>query len=803
MHKGARTSRVIAGILAVLGVVALGRRRARNAVVSAPAPPVRDPGAMRSTPISVSVTENAAKIGVEAAVSHGATPVAREDVSGISARSDMWRYLAPPLLAVVATATAIIEPACRPEVVAAGAFVIPGAALVWRPRGDPRLSVPARLALIIVVSLSVEVAIAVGMAWTGLWYPKPAAWCAAGACVLVFLVRTLHGFRTDPPIPEPDEDPDPVSETRLIASGTFAATAPAVAAVTLLVAGMIAWALSLHSIDITRLGTFGLPPVLPVQWYAALGVLVAGAVVTIWRMQFRPWLAAAYVGAVAIVLFVTVPVLFDMPQFAWAYKHIGVTEYIASHGATLPSHDIYQRWPGFFSLAAWLSSITRTDVLALARWNSPFFSLLDILLVAGLASVVTRDRRVWAMAALVFCVINWLGASYFSPQALAYAVAIVLLTLALSHVTTHARGVGSLRPRDLWRTLGWGTGDAKPGVFEPQPTFLLLMVGLDAVVVVTHQLTPYVLMLQLAALGICNAVRTRWVVLASAILPAAYLVPNLSFVERLYGPLFNGLNLFENAEVTPGAAEHRDFVAQHAGALLTLLVGVATALCVVRLARRWDLRMTIACALTAVAPAAILFGENYGGEATLRVFLFAVPWLAILIALGVATLRPRSRVIVSLAGTLVATWIFLYASYDTAATSLFPRSEVVASRYFYARAPQRSMLMLSGPSFPSWIGARYVDMVGVIGDSIPNLFALSRFQHRAPGPGDVSWIAAYLRRSAPHPFIVFSTSQELYARDFGPGSRRQMNVLERAVAQSSRYQLWYRNADTRIYRVIR
>ena len=94
-------------------------------------------------------------------------------------------------------------------------------------------------------------------------------------------------------------------------------------------------------------------------------------------------------------------------------------------------------------LSAFLTQITGLDSgLDLIGWAPVAFNLLylpPLLLVFRAAS---KDWRVVWLAAWIFYITNWIGQDYYSPQAFAYFLYLVILGVLL---TWFARG-----PRPIW-----------------------------------------------------------------------------------------------------------------------------------------------------------------------------------------------------------------------------------------------------------------------------------------------------------------------------------------------------------------
>ena len=71
-----------------------------------------------------------------------------------------------------------------------------------------------------------------------------------------------------------------------------------------------------------------------------------------------------------------------------------------------------------------------------AAWAELVFLLLDALLVMAAVKLITRNLRIAAGAALLFVVTNWVGQTYYSPQAFAYVLGLALIVIMLRQLTT-------------------------------------------------------------------------------------------------------------------------------------------------------------------------------------------------------------------------------------------------------------------------------------------------------------------------------------------------------------------------------
>ena len=133
----------------------------------------------------------------------------------------------------------------------------------------------------------------------------------------------------------------------------------------------------------------------------------------------------------------------DAPRLPWVYKHIAVTRYIETFGSVDPSIDIYHRWPGFFSFAAFLGeAIGYPDPVSYAQWAETVFPLINVVLILAIARSISRRRAWYWTAAIVFTICNWVGQSYFAPQALAFSLYLALTLIVLTYLRAEPRRLG-------------------------------------------------------------------------------------------------------------------------------------------------------------------------------------------------------------------------------------------------------------------------------------------------------------------------------------------------------------------------
>ncbi len=206
----------------------------------------------------------------------------------------------------------------------------------------------------------------------------------------------------------------------------------------------------------------------------------------------------------------------------------------------------------------------------------------------------------------------------------------------------------------------------------------------------------------------------------------------------------------------------------------------------------------------------MIFGQNYGGEASLRVILFSTPWCSALIAWALigtnaralAPKRVRATRTLVLAAVAAGGRRLPARLLRSGRAQPMPLSELQASDKLYAEGLSGSVVMLSGPNFPIRYGPRYRLFRGPQSDDDPNLLRTEYFRHRALGDKDVQDVINVLKAYSTRGYVVFSSTQETYAKIFKLTPPGELQNLEAAIGRSPRFRLWLKNKDTRIYELV-
>lgn len=413
----------------------------------------------------------------------------------------------------------------------------------------------------------------------------------------------------------------------------------------------------------------------------ATGFAVAAFAVAIRRGAFRLATGALIVTIVSVRL-PAVAAVTD-PIYAWTYKHLGVIDYIASTGhATPPTVDIYSGWPGFFAAFAWLQSVTGLSMLQVAQWFPLVLDLVSAAAVYSLARAVPVGRATALTASLISALINWVGQDYFSPQAISYVLALATIALLLH---------GRRRQVYAWASL---------------PLF--------AAITLSHQLTPFWLILIALALGLMGAIRPRWIGLVYGAISGGYLLLHRGSlvgqsVVNTTGPLETATNTAST--VASGSIDQLATALSARGVAVAVYVLCAIALVIAwrRGGQHW--RVARIGGILAFAPILLLTVQSYGGEGILRAYLYGVPGAALLLAqLGLSALwaaRPLARL---LAVAVVAAILIgsLNAIYGAWRIQVISSGAVAVTTYALKNIPDDAYLLSPESASPNRAVGDYV-----------------------------------------------------------------------------------------------
>jgi hypothetical protein len=585
----------------------------------------------------------------------------------------------------------------------------------------------------------------------------------------------------------------------------------------LLAAAVAVWFFALRRVNLGALGNWGLLGELPISWYIAVAVPLLLFLIHLRPPKSGSWFLGTLVAVAVLMLYGTAPLLEETPRFPWSYKHIGVARYIAENGTVDPAVDIYHRWPGFFAAAASLSEVSGVDISTLARGAELFFALVNAILVAALARTLTRDTGVVATSSLLFSLANYVGQGYFAPQAVGFTMSLTSVLVALRFLGAEPNALGVavqrrvmlvVRGRDPARQNSLDTAVLSRKHHYERRVAMGVVLLLHAAVVVSHQLTPYIVLVGLVLVALLGRLRPFPLVIGLAAVTGLYLLPNLDFVIQKFG-IFTGANPLENvalgSNTDPLLLEKRIRNQVSLGLMLLMLTLAGAGL--VMLARRAvGQAVVVGCLLT--SPAALLLSQNYGGEARHRVYLFMLPWVsyaAAYLIIGAANLRRSAlRRIGTTFGWLAIGSIaamFVTSNFGDEDIVYIPPLEVSGFEALYGAAEPGSVFVMAAQGSPTRLAASYPMTIAEDGTTPTLADAPGLNLDAIPSDGLAVRIAQFLDEMEPRePLLIFSARQYRYAEVYDAVGPRGLGRVEEAIMDSSSFEQVFDNGAVRAYR---
>jgi hypothetical protein len=555
-------------------------------------------------------------------------------------------------------------------------------------------------------------------------------------------------------------------------------------------AGLALFLVPLGGVDLGRMNGLGLVSVLPAASLTGAGLLTVAFVAALGLARPYPAVLAAMLAAIVVCFDGITAVVAARPGQATAYQAAGIAQYIAAAGHPPPGAGPYSGWPGFFALIAFAGDELGTrGLITVLRWWPAVMSLLWLL---PLFLLIRNMRASWQarwFAAFLFCVGNWAGPSFFSPESYGYLLYLLFLAILLTWFRT---APGTLRPRSRraggqgrrrWRGAGLLSGELPYVPVSPgqQAILLGLLLAIFAVATVSYPLAAFLL----AAACLVLALARRSVLTSLPVLLFVTLAGWFSFVAApgWAGRLLANVRSLASAGggTAPGisdAAANVHVRALETGLLIAvIIIGLAVAGRRQRRTRFLDDRCMLVLACTPILAFAI--GLNQASLA--QAYLFALPALSMLAAYLFFPATQPSRAswpVVSAAAAcaLVLTGAFFVARYASASFEQVRSGDLKAMAYVYAHDSRGARLLWPSspaagtvPALPwQYRGLGKVDYIPV---------------QAPPDPGDVGHVVAAIRRSGPGTYLVITRSQVAqlqqaanYPAGWGQRFREQMSV---------------------------
>lgn len=492
------------------------------------------------------------------------------------------------------------------------------------------------------------------------------------------------------------------------------------------------WVWTVHTADYAAMDSYGLVSVVHVEFFAGLALLSVALAIEVLQSVPRTGRLVFLTLVLVLFLFGTACAVEPVSALYDSWLHSGFTQYIIDHGHSLNDFDARFSWPGAFSLAAVVASFAgQHNTLGFIRW---FPLVIEGLYLAPLLTIAhfsgVARRTAW-LGVIFFYSTNWIYQDYFSPQALNYLFFLVVVGTALAlwrprrgSVPARASSVLTSRLHRTRAALSYSrfAGHDAMGAFSPTVTLIASLVLCLIVLAsaMSHQLTPYALLLALAVLLVTRRLGRPEVIVIGGVLTLGWLslgasnywIGHLNAIFGSAGHFGSTLSANVTSRIT-GAVSHRIVVDARILDVVVLyglgLVGVLR-----RAATTRSLELLTAC------PFLLIVAQDYGGEGLLRVVLFGLPFVSLLAAsallptevgpipplvpsrwLGWLGRPPRGleRAVVAVAVLAFATATFVVRGGNDAFES-FSTGELAAAQFAYAHAKPGQAVWLATPFMP-------------------------------------------------------------------------------------------------------
>ncbi len=521
-----------------------------------------------------------------------------------------------------------------------------------------------------------------------------------------------------------------------------------------------------------------LPRMTPI-WYAGLATLLVAAALA--RGKREIYVALAVVS-LAVALTLTPALIYAMPRTQTAAKHIEIVQFILRQHHLSTGTGIYAAYSAFFAGIAWLCRVAGVpDALGLATFWPVLIGLVALAELRFLFGRLTASSyRCWA-ALMIAVLVSAVGQDYFSPQSVGFVMGLGIYALVI--VSSEPPVIGGW----LCAALLWVTGCA---------------------MVVTHELSPFIVGGVLVVLAVLGRARPRW----SA---AAVLVPALLWLGINYHTVSGFVSLSDfwhlanfmppHTVTAPGLVRQPIVNFSSYALVLGLLVLIAAAL--VGFARH--LREAWAWAFMASAGLGLIFVafNSYGNEGIYRATLFGIPWLALLALRAVERPPSRPGLVAFTAITFVLLGTFLVANFGMDGSTVMRRSDLTALRVFESKAPAGAYLVSLGyGDLPNVLPYFSSDLQSA---DFRTLVGSTNRLSRQPAAGSLAAFTARYEnlartRSGAVPgdlYAVWSPVLPLYAYEYGLLSTRQSDAWRDLMLASPEWRLIYAADGTLLFRL--
>ncbi len=544
-----------------------------------------------------------------------------------------------------------------------------------------------------------------------------------------------------------------------------------------------------------KLNDYGLAGSFPVVFYTGLILLPVSSALLWFTRRKVDVIIVAQLVLLLVAVWLSPYLLESTARFRSGYKNFAAVDWLVSGEGFNPEVVLYHNWPLFPTVMAGILKVTQLDPTVLLA-VFPFVINIAYLipLVFLVRSFRGEDNRWWA-GVWFFYLFNWTGQDYFSPQAFAFLLFLVLMAL-LAHVALRRDG-----------HLGM--------------PLMVAILALYGAIVLTHVLTAILTLAIIAALHITRRLKQPTLVLAWIVMFAAWHVfgafsyldiNNERVVDNLFDPgTFIVSNVEKRLEGTEGhtvVGRLRMLTTVLAFALggvgvLVWLKDVTAKLQPTRFIRGLEpvfkaLRPGPEAASATAAAQPVVFAVPvlvgvaavgpifvYGGESLIRMALFSLPALAILF---VGTVSWRVAVIPVVAIMAVMTPVHMVTHYGNELYDYVSPREVEGFRFVSEKLPPANVL--GGYPAAAFENTKYLDWrpavrSGNVEDpSLADYLQPDRYRWR-----EKSWPI----------YVAIGRGDDAGAKLFY-GQEGFMESIREALDSACNYRLIFDNGDFAVYR---
>jgi len=544
-------------------------------------------------------------------------------------------------------------------------------------------------------------------------------------------------------------------------------------------AGLLLWVVSVTTADFSKMGPMGLVTVVGVPFFIGLALVAVSLTIEINRIGSSDTRLILLTLILVVYIFGTSSAIAPVASLGDSWLHAGITKYILSHGQVLNGYDARFSWPGGFTLGAVLVAFAgKVNALGFLRW---FPLIIEMMYLAPVIVIVRYSgvhRKAGWLAVILFYATDWIYQDYFSPQALNYFFMLVVIALTLAFLQpirdSIPTGIFGQAQRIIAR-ISSPFSRSRALSYESVPVessaVTLAVLGLAALLclasALSHQLTPYAIILALSGAYLTRRLGRPELVVAAGLFTVGWLsigatdfwLGHLSTIFGSVGQLSSTIGSNVTQRVT-GSQSHRLIV--NSRILITAALYIVAGIGV--LVRRPYTRTLEALA---AAPFLLVVAQSYGGEALLRVVLYGLPFTTLLAASAImphqsgifnrylARLRIGFRLRSVTRLIVVALIIFGFAAATFAvrggndAYESFSLGELAAVNYTYDHIFKGQTIGMVIPYLP--LGQRDVGSVGYF------------LAADAGGTPTIPYVRSELLKIRPR-FIILSASQYAWGR---------------------------------------